>query len=109
MTLNYLISKEHVEKWEDSTGEVRGRIQKGLNRAEINIGPKSMHASMKGNRDLCLPWGSEYPPDTHRMWDCGSTAQVKDVGVLVDRKSHMSQQWEVEARKLVAIAFTVEV
>lgn len=53
----------------DKTGKVRGRIPKGHNRADINIGPKLIHTKMKDNRDLCLPWGSEYPPDTYRMWD----------------------------------------
>lgn len=78
---------------------MRGRIPKGHNRAEINIGPKLMHTKMKDNRDLCLPWVQ----NTHQTHTgCGipgSTAQVKDVGVLVDRKSHMTQQWEGEASK----------
>lgn len=66
-----------------------------------------MHTKMKGNRDLCLHWGSEYPQTHTGCGLPGSTAQVKDVGFLVDRKSHMSQQWEAAtSRANVTVAST---
>lgn len=83
----------------DNTGKARGRTQKGLIRAEINIGLQWVPTKLNSLRDLCSHWGSEYPPDTYRMWDTWVNSTSERCWVFSWQEVFMSQQWEVAASK----------
>lgn len=82
-----------------NTGKVRGRTQKGLNRAEMNTGLRWVPTKLNSLRDLCSHWGSEYPPDTYRMWDTWVNSTSERCWVFSWQEVFMSQQWEVAASK----------